>query len=318
MTNKDTMHESGGASPKALMLSQRLIPLGRRVLPRLPERPTQLAMGEVLGRWPQLWGLGASSGRVRSSRRAFELGFPDEDVEDFLNRWVMARGRGMATCLSYMARWIRDRPSRVIRPGPDFELPTGPCVVAFLHYAIDPIAQIACISAAREDLSVRWPYYPMQPGIEDDRELLLAGNEIPARIAETLLPITDPSWVAIALDHLTDGGTVFTAIDTPFDSNRRASTSISVGRASLPLSPSIELFARVEGLQIVLAWPRPKSRTSWTLDLKPAASVEELAELASEWIEAHREHWAGWPYLVWRENASHMRENVMRIHSRSE
>lgn len=265
-------------------------------------------MGKVFGRWPQLWGLPRE--RVHSSRQAFELGFPDEDVDRFLDGWLMERGRGTATCLNYMARWICDRPSRLIRPTSDFELPAGPCVVVFLHYSIDPIVQIACISAAQEDLSIRWAYAPIQPGVEDDRALWLGGIEIPARIAETLLPITDPTWLAVALDHLTEGGTVFVAIDAPFDSTRRASTSISVGRANMPLSPSIELFAGVEDLRIIFAWPWPKSRTSWIVDLKPVASIDELAALANEWIESYREHWAGWPYLVWRETANHLRERV--------
>jgi hypothetical protein len=49
------------------------------------------------------------------------------------------------------------------------------------------------------------------------------------------------------------------------------------------------------------------------LDVRPAASVEELAGFAGEWIESHQEHWAGLPFLAWRHDATVMRENVRRL-----
>jgi len=219
----------------------------------------------------------------------------------------------MATTVSYLARWIRGRRSRLVQPGPEHRFPRGPSVVAFLHYSIDPIVQLACIAAAEEELSIRWPTYPMQSGVEDDRELWLAGNEIPTRIEQALLPITDPSWVAVACDHLRGGGTVFISIDAPFDANRRAGSSIQVGRARLPMSPSVELFAKIEGVQLALAWPRPTGRSRWVFDLKPVDDVDGLGRQAGAWIQAHYQHWAGWPYLVWRENAAAMRENVKAL-----
>lgn len=304
--------EGGGAAEtRALRLSQRLAPVSRRALPWMPERPTRFAMGETYARWPGLWGLTRSGNRVRTSREAFERAFPDEDADRFLSEWVRAKGRGMAACVGYLARWDRGRRSRVIRPVPGFELPDGPCVFAFLHYSIDPLAQLACMSGA-PGRSVRCVNFPMQPGLEDDRELWLVGAETPPHITEMLLSVTDPRWVARGVEHLRGGGTVYMAMDSPFDANRRAPTTIPVGRSRLPLAPSLELFAATEGVRLVLAWPYPRNRGSWLLDVRPAASAGELARLAGEWIEAHREHWAGWPYLVWRQPATAMREHASR------
>jgi hypothetical protein len=270
-------------------------------------------ISEALGRWPQLWGLSANSRRMQEAHRAFELAFPEEDADALMARWVLARGRGMGTSLSYLSRWIDGRHSRLVQASPDLQLPEGPSVVAFLHYMVDPTVQLACISAAGNDLRVRWPIYPILPGgTEDDRELWLYGAEIPPRIAETLLPITDPRWVGTAFGHLEEGGTVFLSIDAPLDSNRGARFSIPVGQARLPIAPSIEMFSRVEGVQLALAWPQPRTRSSWVVDIKRAASVDELARLAGDWIESHHQHWSGWRFLVWRENAMSMRENVMK------
>ncbi len=302
-----------GSSPMALNLARALIPLGRNVLPFLPERPSQFVMGGAMGRLPQLWGLVDQGQRVRNARRAFEQALPDEDTDVLYARWVRAKGRGIATSLIYLSRWIKGRGSRLIGPADELELPTGPCVVAFLHYSIDPLVQLACIAAARDDLSVRWPMYPIQPGEEDDRKLWLGGDEVPPQIAEMLLPITDPRWMATAVSHLEARGTVFIAIDAPFDSNRAARSSIPIGRARLPLAPSIELFSGVEGVQLLFASPQPKSRSTWVFDVRRAADVEGLARLAGEWIESHPLHWSGWPFLFWRENATVMRENARAI-----
>ena len=306
---------SGGDSvtpPRALRFSQRLAPLSARTLPWLPERTNQLAMGEAFARWPELWGLRASGPRCQGSRRALERAFPDQDVDRLLSEWVRERSRGVAACVNYLARWTKGRPSRLIRPVPGFELPDGPCVFAFLHYSIDPAVQLACMSAA-PGRRVRCVNYPIQPEIEDDRELWLAGAEIPPEIAEMLLMVTDPRWVATGIDHLEEGGAIFMALDAPFDAYRPATATIPVGRTQLPLAPSIELFADVEDVQLILAWPYPRSRGSWMLDVRQAASVDELAGLAGEWIESHQEHWAGLPFLAWRHDATVMRENVRKL-----
>jgi hypothetical protein len=306
---------SGGDSvtpPRALRFSQRLAPLSARTLPWLPERTNQLAMGGAFARWPELWGLRASGPRCQGSRRALERAFPDQDVDRLLSEWVRERSRGVAACVNYLARWTKGRPSRLIRPVPGFELPDGPCVFAFLHYSIDPAVQLACMSAA-PGRRVRCVNYPIQPEIEDDRELWLAGAEIPPEIAEMLLMVTDPRWVATGIDHLEEGGAIFMALDAPFDAYRPATATIPVGRTQLPLAPSIELFADVEDVQLVLAWPYPRSRGSWMLDVRQAASVDELAGLAGEWIESHQEHWAGLPFLAWRHDATVMRENVRKL-----
>lgn len=309
----------GGATPpRALRFSQRLVPLGRRTLPWLPERTTQLMLGGAFARWPGLWGLTASGARFQESRRALERAFPDQDVDRLLSEWVRARSRGIGVCVDYLARWTKGRPSRLIRPTPEFGLPDGPCVFAFLHYSIDPIVQLACMSAA-PDRKVRCVNYPFQPEEgEDDRELWLAGAEVPPEIAEMLLKVTDPRWVATGIDHLSEGGAMFMALDAPFDAYRPAMATIPVGQTQLPLAPSVEIFSEVEGVQLVLAWPYPGSRGSWMLDVRQAASVDELAGLAGEWIESYQEHWAGLPFLAWRDDATVMRENVRRLRARAD
>lgn len=303
--------EEGGSSSLGVSKLQGLLPLGRSVLPLLPERPSQRVMGAVLGRWPQLWGLSETDKGLGGARRAFELAFPDQDVEEFLARWVQARSQGMATSLNYLARWIRGRDSRLVQLAPQIQMPKGPHVVAFLHYSIDPTAQLACLPGREDDLSVRWPFYPMEGGVEDDRELWLAGGAVPPHITEMLLSITDPRWLSVAVSHLREGGTVFIAIDAPYDSNSSARNWVLVGQARLPIAPSIEMFSRIEDVQLTFAWPRQESRSSWLIDAKRVDDVDELAQLAGAWIEAHHEHWAGWPFVVWREKTMTMRENAM-------
>jgi hypothetical protein len=312
VTRRDRKARGGDSAPRALRFSQRLAPLSERTLPWLPEWSNQLVMGGAFSRWPGLWGLTASSARFQESRLTLERAFPDQDVDRLLSEWVRARGRGMGVCVNYLARWKKGRPTRLIRPTPGFGLPDGPCVFAFLHYSIDPVVQLACMSAA-PGRSVRCVTYPIQPEIEDDRELWLAGAEIPPEIAEMLLKVTDPRWVATGIDHLREGGAIFMALDAPFDAYRPAMTTIPVGQTQLPLAPSVELFADVDDVQLVLAWPYPGPRGSWMLDVRRAASVDELAGLAEEWIELHLEHWAGLPFLTWRLDAPAMRDNVRKF-----
>jgi hypothetical protein len=300
-----------------LRFAQGLIPLGPKMLTWFPERPSQLVLGWALARFPKLWGISIEGTRVQKSRRAFELAFPDEDADELLADWMRARGRGMATTLGYLARWSKGRRTRLMRTAPEFKLPEGPCVVAFLHFSFEPIGQLACIAASPDDLNIRLPIMPMQPGLEDDRALWLGNQAVPSRIDDAFLPVTDPSWMATAVDHLRAGGTIFISIDSPFDSSMTPESSISVGQAQMPLSPSVELFARVENVQLAFAWPTPKSRSSWVIDVKPAADVEELAKLSGEWIEEYRQHWAGLTFLVWREKVTEMRANVKKIQARS-
>jgi hypothetical protein len=278
------------------------------VLPFLPERTSQLAMGAALGRWPQLWGLSATDKGIGGARRAFERAFPDEDADEFLACWVRARGQGMATSLNYLSRWIRGRDSRLVQVAPQFQLSKGPHVVALLHYSFEPVAQLACLLDKQDDHSIRVPFNPIEGGGQDDRELWLQGDVIPPHIAEMMLAITDPRWLAVACDHLREGGAVFLAIDAPYDSNSQARNWILIGQARLPIAPSIETFSRVEDVQFTFLWPRQESRSSWLIDAKRVDGVDELGQLASAWIESHREHWSGWPFLVWREKTMAMRE----------
>lgn len=304
--------EEGGSSSSRGSKLQGLIPLGRSVLPLLPERTSQRVMGAALGRWPRLWGLSETDKGLGGARRAFERAFPDEDVDEFLARWARARGQGMATSLNCLSRWIRGRDSRLVQLGSQFELPKGPHVVAFLHYSIDPMAQLACLSDERDDLSIRWPFYPVEEGgIEDDRELWLTEGSVPPHVAEMLLAITDPRWLAVACSHLREGGTVFIAIDAPYDSNSHARNWILIGQARLPIAPSIEMFSRIEDVRLTFVWPRQESPSSWLIETKGVDDVDELGQLAGAWIESHHEHWAGWPFVVWREKTMLMREKAM-------
>src|SRR5580704_14178747 len=133
--------------PSLLRLALRAVPLGTRLLPRLPERTTQRALGRLLGRWPALWGLPDDGEYVRSTREAFRLAFPAEDADRFVQSWLAARANALTISLDYMARWLLDRESRTVRLRPSFRLQgTGAFVVVFLHYSLEPVIQLACLA----------------------------------------------------------------------------------------------------------------------------------------------------------------------------
>lgn len=300
---------SNRSSP--LRLALRAVPLGTRLLPRLPERTTQRALGRILGRWPALWGLSDDGEYVRSTRQAFRLAFPAEDADRFVQSWLAARANALALSVGYMARWIIGRESRMVRLQPRFRLQgTGPFVVVFLHYSLEPVIQLACLTA-HPNLSFRWPIYPLQPNIEDDRVLWLTRSELPPTAARTLLSIADPKWTVDVLAHLRHGGSLLMALDAPLDGRRPASATIAVGELRVPIAPSVEIFVRASGAKLVFASPRREPDGTWTLDLVHVSDIEELAAQAAEWILTYREEWAGWPYVVWREDAVEMRRTIM-------
>jgi hypothetical protein len=294
-----------------LRLALRAVPLGTRLLPRLPERTTQRVLGRILGRWPELWGLSDDGEHVRSTRQAFRLAFPAEDADRFVQSWLTARGNALAISLDYMARWLVGRKSRMVRLRSSFRLQgPGPFVVVCLHYSLEPVIQLAVL-AAHPDLSFRWPIYPVLPNIEDYRVLWLSRSKLPSRVAITLLSIADAKWAVDVLAHLRGGGSLLMALDAPLDGHRRANTTIAIGELRVPIAPSIEIFVRMSGAQLVYASPRREPDGTWTLDLVHVADIEELAALAAEWILTHREEWAGWPYVVWREEAAEMRRTIV-------
>jgi hypothetical protein len=296
--------------PSAFALALRAVPLGRRLLPRLPERTSQIAMRRAIRRWPEPWGLFDDGERVRDVRQAFVLAFPSEDVDLFANRWVAARSDALAATLNYLSRWVVGRESRMVHTEPSAHLRTERAsVVVFLHYSVDPVMQLACLTTHPE-LNFRWPMYPMQPNDEDDRALWLTRIEVPPSIAKALLPVTSPRWVVDAIGHLKRGGSLMIALDAPFDAGCTPTFSVAIGAARLPIAPTIELFARTTDAQLIFAWPRRGPDRTWALDFVGVGETHELSGLASEWIETHREDWSGWPYVVSRGDAVSMRRSV--------
>ena len=294
-------------------VAQRAVPVGQRILPLVPEPVGRGALTGVLRRWPSLWGMFDDSKRLRAARHAYQLAFPGEDAEDFTTQWLASRGAGLAASLTHMARESAGRSSRMIDGGSEIHIADdGPCVIALLHYSIDPVLGLTLL-AANPERDFRWPLYPPQPGVEDDRALWLAGRRIPEAIERALLPITASSWLVDAVRHVKDGGDLFIAMDAPFDRRRSPTTFLRIGQVALPLAASIELLARRTEAQLLFAWPEAQPGKTWILHLDGVADTHELAAAATRWIEENRCHWAGWPYLRWRENSVAMRRNVSRL-----
>jgi hypothetical protein len=103
------------------------------------------------------------------------------------------------------------------------------------------------------------------------------------------------------------------ALDAPFDRRRDPAHPLKIGRAAMPLAPSIDLLARSTTARLLFAWPERAANESWKLHVDAVASPSELADAAARWIECHPRHWAGWPYLRWRESSVSMRRNVSRL-----
>jgi hypothetical protein len=269
-------------------------------------------MSRAIALWSAPWGLFSDGGRVHDVRRAFLLAYPGENAAFFLDSWLRVRRDALAANLNYLSRWYVGRDSCMVRVRPTLRQWTGggPLVVVFLHYSIDPVMQLSCLTSY-PDVSFRWPMYPMQPGDEDDRALWLTSSELPRVLADVMLSIADSRWIVDAIGHLNTGGAVMMALDAPFDASRKASASVAVGAAALPIAPSIELFHRATDARLAFAWPQPESDSTWTLDFVLARDLEEISVLASHWIETHWSHWSGWPYLVSRESAILMRRNVV-------
>jgi len=295
------------SSLRLVHLTQRMVLFGIRLASTLPEETARAILAPGLVRFPQLWGLEVGGQRVKHATQAYRQAFPASSEKRFAEEWMRARGEAMAAVLPFLARWARGRPSSRITPAADLQLPEkGPVLIAALHYSIDPAVQLSCMAAATRDDFI-WPVYPFHAGVEDDRELWLGGTTAPHSVTHMLRSITSPDWILDAAGHLRCGGAVFLAMDAPFDRNRRARHSIQIGEANMPLAPSIELLAALGGVRLFFASPRRQGPHSWTVDLQPADDVEELAQAAAAWISDHSLEWAGWPHILWREQAVSMR-----------
>jgi hypothetical protein len=294
-------------------LSQRAVPIGQRILPLFPEPLSRATLAGALRRWPSLWGMFEDGKRVQAARQAYSLAFPDENAETFTTRWIASRGEDLAGSLIHMARENAGRSSRLLCTKSVMHLARDrPRVVAFLHYSIDPVLQLSLL-AARPERNYRWPLYPLQPGIEDDRSLWLAGRKIPAGIERTFLPVTESTWLIDAVRHIEGGGDILVAMDTPFDCKRRPAALLKVGKIAMPLAPAIEFLARRTEAQLLFAWPEPRPGKMWILNFEAVADTHALAAAATQWIDGNRYRWAGWPYLRWRETSVSMRQNVSRL-----
>jgi hypothetical protein len=297
----------------AFSVAQRMVPIGQRVLPFVPESVSRALLARALGQWPSLWGMFEGGKRARTTRHAYGLAFPQEDAQVFINQWIASRGKDLAASIIHMARVSAGRQSSLVDIESEIVISQNrPCIVALLHYSIDPILPLAVI-ASNPARDFRWSLYPPQPGIEDDRSLWFARSKIPSAIKETLLSVTESSWVLAARNHIEQGGDIFIAMDTPFDRERQSVASLRIGQVTMPIAASIDLLAKRTDAQLIFAWPEIGSRNTWILHLDAVRDVNELACAATRWIADNRLHWAGWPYLRWREASVSMRRNMARL-----
>jgi hypothetical protein len=248
--------------------------------------------------------------RWRFTRSAYQDAFPHEDLEAFMTEIVMARSRAFATSMTYLARTQAGRHSDLIEPLLLRDFDETPCIVTYLHYAIDPSLQLALI-AANHSHDFRWVVYPPPPH-EPLRwghgpDLYLAGSGIPQSIRETLLPVTESSWMITALRHVRRGGSVLIALDAPVDSRRAPVAWLRVGQAAMPISPAIDLLASAHGAQLLFVSPERDANDRWTLRCQHVADTAALGATASRWIDGHRLYWGGWPCLTSRLRATEMR-----------
>jgi|HubBroStandDraft_2_1064218.scaffolds.fasta_scaffold00986_4 hypothetical protein len=293
-------------------IRRHVVHMGRQLLPFFPERLSGPMLATLLRRMPGMWGWSATSERLRSASYAYRDAFPHADHQAFMTAFVAARARGLATSMAWMSKKEAGRRSTVV----DHELPLtpldgSPCLVTYLHYSIDPTLQLALIAGNRER-RFRWAVLPPRPNTplqwEDERALYLAGIKIPAPVAGTLLPVTTSGWLIEALKHLRTGGSMLIALDTALDARRDTAAKLTIGRASMPVSPAIAFLARTSEVRLIFAWPERHSGDAWTLHHREFATIAEVAFAASQWIDEHQLDWAGWHYLSARRRAIDIRE----------
>ncbi len=307
----------------ALRRSQLLLPvllwgwrfvvlLGHRALPHVPERWGRIILTRLLKALPQLSGWSAQSERRHAAYSSYRLAFPHEDATEFMAALDAARASALATSMTHIARVQAGRESALVRPltltGGDID----PCVIAHLHYAIDPAAQLAVL-AASTSRDLRWVVYPAQPTSRRwgaERSLLLAGR-VPDSISQRMLYVTESSWLIEALRHVRHGGSLLVALDTLLDSHRKPSSSLRVGQITMPLSPAIELLVNAGEARLIFVWPQRRADNTWSLHSEQIADTAALASAAGTWIEENPLYWAGWPYLTWRLKRTDMHRRLV-------
>jgi hypothetical protein len=210
--------------------------------------------------------------------------------------------------MTYMARRRAGRGSDSIGPLPLPVPDNTPCVITYLHYAIDPVVQLALLED-NTHRRFRWVVYPPPPirplRWEDERNLYLAGGSIPPAVADTFLFVTKPNWLLEARRHLSNGGDILLALDSPIDARRPARARLQIGEASMPVSPAIDLLAR--NARLLFVWPEPQPDHTWTLHSEELPNATAVAEAASRWINTHRDYWAAWSGVTTRVEATGLR-----------
>jgi hypothetical protein len=287
----------------------------RYLLAIFPERAARAVLASTLRRFPGLWGWSEKSYRRRFESSAYLRAHPREDADAFLARAIDLRATAYATSMTYMARTQAGRDSALIAP---VALPTGPCVIAYLHYAIDPAMQLSLL-AANSDREFRWVVYPQSPPGRPPRgelrrdfrhNLWLSGSSIPDAIAKTFLYVTDPSWLLAAVRHVRGGGSMLIALDAPVDARRPASAFLSVGQARVPVSPAIDLLVG-KGVTLLFVWPELGRDGVWTSRYEKVDDTAALAAAAGRWIDVNRSHWTSWTSLMLRREATRLRTATM-------
>jgi len=277
-------------------------------MPRVPERWSCAGLGLVLCRAPGLWGWTPGGDRQTAVEVAFAAAFPAEDPKTFLAAMIPRRARALATSMTYMARHRVGRDSNSIGPLPLPVPDDTPCVITYLHYAIDPVVQLALLED-NTHRRFRWVVYPPPPirplRWEDERNLYLAGGTIPLTVADTFLFVTKQNWLLEARRHLDDGGDVLLALDSPINARRPAGAQLQIGEASMPVSPAIDVLAR--NARLLFVWPEPRPDHTWTLHCEEFPDTTAVAAAASRWIHSYRDYWAAWSGVTSRVKATSMR-----------
>ena len=234
-----------------------------------------------------------------------------------MTKIVRTRASAFATSMTYLARTQAGHHSDLIEPLLLRDFDETPCIVTYLHYAIDPSLQLALI-AGDYSHHFRWVVYPPPPHEplrwQHGPDLYLAGSAIPQSIFKTLLPVTESSWVITALRHVRHGGSVLIALDAPVDLRRAPAAWLRVGRVAMPISPTIDLLAGVHDARLLFAWPERRANDTWTLRCEHVADTAALGATASRWIDEHRLYWGGWPCLTSRLKATEMRRRPTASH----
>jgi len=298
-----------------LLRSRRgLVATGERVLPYVPEQARRAGLARLLSYAPAIWGWSSESERRHYARLSYRQAFPDEDCDAFMSDLIAAKAGGLATSIAYLTQRSSQRRSSVMVSAPALPVTDGaPCVMAYLHYSIDPVVQLALLSA-NPTRDFRWAVFPVQPSEElrweDERALLLAKAEVEPTVASRFLSVTDASWLLGAVRHIRAGGSLLIAVDAPLDSGRTRRELLEIGETTMPVSAAIDVLTRGCGVRLMFVWPHQVRPHRWIVRHTECADVSELAAVASRWIDGHQTQWAGWPYITWRHKPSDMRRAV--------